>query len=136
MRKKPILEAFWSWLDQQSSVRNTRMDKAANYAFNRKDTAETYLEAGLCRFTNNRSAVRPFAVGRKTWLFSDSVNGANANVVVYTMVEMVKAHDLNIYGYLKFLLEHRPSKEMAGEQLAERHHGVNNSNLSKIAFEL
>ena len=35
------------------------------------------------------------------------------------MVEIAKAHDLNIYGYLKFLLEHRPGKEMTDEQLAE-----------------
>ena len=34
------------------------------------------------------------------------------SAVVYTMVEMAKAHDLNIYGYLKFLLEHRPGKDM------------------------
>ena len=35
------------------------------------------------------------------------------------MVEMAKANGLNIYEYLKFLLEHRPSKDMADEQLAE-----------------
>lgn len=35
------------------------------------------------------------------------------------MVEMAKAHELNVYRYLKFLLEHRPSKEMADEQLAD-----------------
>lgn len=81
------------------------------YAMNRRDTAETYLEDGRCSFTNNLSenAIRPFAVGRKNWLFSDSVNGANASAVVYTMVEMARAHDLNIYGYLKYLLEQRPS---------------------------
>lgn len=56
---------------------------------------------------------------KKNWLFSDSVSGANASAVVYTMVEMTKAHDLNIYGYLKFLLEHRPTKEMTDDQLAE-----------------
>ena len=38
---------------------------------------------------------------------------------VYTMVEIAKAHDLNIYEYLKFLLEHRPAKEMTDDQLAE-----------------
>ena len=37
----------------------------------------------------------------------------------YTMVEMAKAHDLNVYGYLKFLLDHRPTKEMTDDQLAE-----------------
>ena len=97
------------------------MDKAVNYVLNRRDTAETYLEDGRCSFTNNLSenAIRPFAVGRKNWLFSNSIDGANASAVVYTMVEMAKAHGLNIYGYLKFLLEHRPGNDMADEQLAE-----------------
>ena len=108
-------------LDQQKPVRNTRLDKAVNYVFNRRDTAETYLEDGRCSFTNNLSenAIRPFAVGRKNWLFSNSIDGVNASAVVYTMVEMAKAHDLNIYGYLKFLMEHRPDKDMTDEQLAE-----------------
>ena len=120
-KEKPVLEAFWSWLEQQRPVRNTRMDKAVNYVLNRRDTAETYLEDGRCSFTNNLSenAIRPFAVGRKNWLFSSSVDGANASAVVYTMVEMAKAHGLNIFGYLKFLLEHRSDKEMTDEQLAE-----------------
>lgn len=87
----------------------------------RWDTAEAYLEDGRCSFTNNLSenAIRPFAVGGKNRLFSDSVSGANASAVVYTMVEIAKAHDLNIYGYLKFLPDHRPTKEMTDDQLAE-----------------
>ena len=120
-KEKPVLEAFWSWLEQQKPVRNTRMDKAVNYVLNRRETAQTYLEDGRCSFTNNLSenAIRPFAVGRKNWLFSDSVEGANASAVVYTMVEMAKAHDLNVYEYLKILLDHRPTKEMTDDQLAE-----------------
>lgn len=67
-RRKTCSEAFWSWLDQQKPVRNTRLDKAVNYVLNRRDIAETYLEDGRCSFTNNLSenAIRPFAVGRKT----------------------------------------------------------------------
>ena len=120
-KEKPVLEAFWSWLDQQRPQRSSRMDKAVTYVMNRRDTAETYLEDGRCSFTNNLSenAIHPFAVGRKNWLFSDSVNGANASAVVYTMVEMARAHDLNIYGYLKYLLEQRPSEEMTDAQLSE-----------------
>jgi hypothetical protein len=97
------------------------MDKAVNYVLNRRETAQTYQEDGRCSYTNNLSenALRPFAVGRKNWLFSDCIDGANASAVVYTMVEMAKAHDLNIYGYLKFLLEHGPTKEMRDDQLAE-----------------
>ena len=120
-KEKPVLEAFWSWLEQQKPNLNTRMDKAVKYTLNRRDTAETYLEDGRCSFTNNLSenSIRPFAVGRRNWLFSDSVKGADASAVVYTMVEMAKAHELNIYGYLKYLLEHRPSSDMTDEQLEE-----------------
>ena len=97
------------------------MDKAVNYVLNRRDTAETYLEDVRCSFTNNLSenAFRPFVVGRKNWLFSSSVDGTNASTVVYAMVEMAKAHGLNIYGYLKFLLEHRPGKDITDKQLAD-----------------
>lgn len=92
-----------------------------NYVFNWRKTAEAYLEDGRCSFTNNLSenAIRPFAVGCKNWLFSDPVEGANASAVVYTMVEMAKAYDLNICEYLKFLLDHHPTKEMRDDQLAE-----------------
>ena len=120
-KEKPILEAFWSWLDCQHPTRNTRMDKAVTYVQNRRSTAETYLEDGRCSFTNNLSenAIRPFTVGRKNWLFSSTVDGVNASAVVYSMVEMAKAHDLNIYGYLQHLLEQRPDQSWSDEQLAD-----------------
>ena len=120
-KEKPVLEAFWSWVDMQNPVRNSRMAKAVTYVQNRRDTAETYLEDGRCSFSNNLSenAIRPFTVGRKNWLFSDTVGGANASSVVYTMVEMAKAHDLNIYEYLKYVLEQRPAKTWTDDQLAD-----------------
>lgn len=86
---------------------------------NRRETAETYLEDGRCSFTNNASenAIRPFTVGRKNWLFSQSVEGAGASAVVYAIVEMAKAHKLNIYEYLKYVLEQRPDNTWTDEQL-------------------
>ena len=97
------------------------MDKAVNYVLNRRDAAETYLEDGRCSFTNTLSenAIRPFTVGRNNWLFSSSVDGADASAVVYTMVEMAKAHDLNICEYLKCLLEKRPDKSWSEEAIFE-----------------
>lgn len=61
--------------------------------------------------------IRPFTVGRKNWLFSDTPKGAEASATVYTMVEMAKAHGLNIYKYLEYLLENRPTSAMSDEQL-------------------
>lgn len=108
-------------LDAQRPVRNSRMDKALTYVQNRRETAETYLEDGRCSFSNNLSenAIRPFTVGRKNWLFSSTVDGAEASAVTYTMVEMAKAHNLNIYEYVKYLLDQRLGKSWTDEQLAE-----------------
>lgn len=118
-KEKPILEAFFTWLDEQHPLRNSRMDKAITYVRNRRQYLDTYLEDGRCSFSNNLSenAIRPFTIGRKNWLFSDSVAGAEASATVYTMVEMAKAHGLNIYKYLSYLLEQRPDQDMADDQL-------------------
>ena len=120
-KEKPVLEAFWSWLDDQRPVRNSRMDKAVTYVQNRRQTAETYLEDGRCSFSNNLSenAIRPFTVGRKNWLFSKSVEGADASAVAYTIVEMARAHGLNIYEYVKYILDQRPDENWTDEQLAD-----------------
>lgn len=81
----------------------------------------TYLEDGRCSFSNNLSenAIRPFIVGRKNWLFSATPKGAVASSLVYTMVEMAKANELNIYKYLTYLLEHRLDQSMTDEQFEE-----------------
>ena len=97
------------------------MAKAVNYAQNRKDTLMTYLEDGHCSLSNNLSenAIRPFTVGRKNWLFSASPKGAASSAIVYTIVEMAKANDLNTYKYLTYLLSQRPDDEMSDEQLEQ-----------------
>ena len=98
-KEKPIVEGFLSWLDQQSPIRGSRMDKAVTYIQNRRSYLSTYLEDGRCSFSNNLSenASRPFTVGRKNWLFCDTPNGAQASAIVYTMVEMAKANGVNVY---------------------------------------
>lgn len=118
-KEKPVLDAFWDWLDQQKPRKGSRFEKAVNYAQNRKDALMTYLEDGHCSFSNNLSenAIRPFTVGRKNWLFSATPKGATASALAYTMVEMAKANELNIYKYLAYLLEHRPNADMSDEQL-------------------
>ena len=92
--QKPMIEGFLSWLKQVNPGSNGKLKKAITYIKNCQEYLMTYLEDGRCSLSNNLSenAIRPFAVGRKNWLFSSSVDGANASAVVYTMVEMAKAH--------------------------------------------
>ena len=120
-KEKPVLDAFWTWLSQQTPKKGTRFEKAVNYAQNHKELFMTYLEDGRCSFSNNLSenAIRPFALGRKNWLFSDTPKGAEASAIVYTMVEMAKANNLNIYKYLKYLLERLPDTKMTDAALGK-----------------
>ena len=106
----PVIEAFWEWIDQQHPRKGSRLEKAVNYALNQKEGLMTYLEDGRCSLSNNLSenGIRPFAVGRKNWLFADTPEGAESSSICYTMVEMAKAHGLKVYPYLEYVLRQRP----------------------------
>ena len=80
----------------------------------------TYLEDGHCSFSNNLSenAIGPFTVGLLEKLaVQRNSKRCHCQCTVYTMVEMAKANELNIYKYLTYLLEHHPSEDMSDEQL-------------------
>lgn len=118
--EKPVVEAFIRWLGQQNlSSTSNKFNKALTYARNRQDTLMTYLEDGRCSLSNNMSenSIRPVVVGRKNWLFSDTMDGAEASMGIYTIVEMAKLHGLNPYQYLKYLLEQKPNYRSTDEEL-------------------
>lgn len=119
--QKPVIEGFLAWIKQVNPGSNGKLRKAVTYIKNREDFLMTYLEDGRCSLSNNLSenSIRPVTVGRKNWLFSDTPDGASANALYLTIVEMAKAYDLNLYEYLKYLLEHRPNKDMADDELAK-----------------
>ena len=72
-----------------------------------------FLTDGRIPLTNSLAerSIRPFAVHRKNWLFADSVEGAKANAVMYSIIESVKINKLNIEKYLRYLLEELPQLE-------------------------
>ena len=117
--QKPVIEGFLSWAKQVKPESNGKLKKAITYVINRESLLMTYLEDGRCSLSNNLSenCIRPVTVGRKNWLFSDSPEGAKANTLYLTMVEMAKVYNLNLYEYLKYVLEQRPSKEVSDDQL-------------------
>lgn len=117
--EKPVIEGFLSWLNQVNPGSNGKLKKAITYIKNREAFLMTYLEDGRCSFSNNLSenSIRPVTVGRKNWLFSDTPEGAQANTLYLTIVEMAKAYDLDLYQYLNFLFEQRPNKEMSDDEL-------------------
>ena len=57
------------------------------------------------------NAIRPFTVGRKNWLFSDTPKGAEASANIYSIVETAKANGLDVFKYFELLLTVLPSME-------------------------
>lgn len=110
---KPVLEAFWCWLDSLNALKGSALGKAVTYAQNQRPYMENYLLDGRCSLSNNaaENAIRPFTVGRKNWLFADTPKGANASAAVYSLVETTKANGLNVYAYLQHLLLYMPESE-------------------------
>jgi hypothetical protein len=119
--QQPVIEGFLTWLEQVNPGTNSKLKKAVTYIQNRKDCLMTYLKDSRCSLSNNLSenSIRPVTVGRKNWLFSDSPDGAMANALCLTIVEMAKSYNLNLYEYLNFVLQHRPNKKMSEEELSK-----------------
>ena len=68
---------------------------------------------------NNRSerAIKPFVMGRRAWLFSQTANGANASATLYSIVESAKANGLVPYDYLMHVMNKIMHGETDPEQL-------------------
>lgn len=115
----PIVEKFYEWVYsvmENKYITNSKLKKALVYAKNQKENLSKFLEDGRIPLTNSRAerAIRPFAVHRKNWLFADTTNGARANAILYSFIESAKCNNLNIYKYIKYLLDEL--SQLEGEQ--------------------
>ena len=106
----PLLNAYWSCLEDIHPVGGSALEKAVNYSLNRKAVLSIFTHDERIEMTNNRAerAVKPFVMARKNFLFSDTEKGAQASAMCFSMIETAKMNKLNVYGYLMFLLTELP----------------------------
>lgn len=105
----PILEEFKEWLEKNSRrvPKDSLTYKAIHYTLNQWDTLIGYCEDGRLHISNAlaENAIRPFAVGRRNWLFSDTPRGAQASATIFSLIETAKANELEPYDYLLHVLK-------------------------------
>ncbi|MFT2112057.1 IS66 family transposase, partial [Marinomonas sp. 2405UD68-3] len=79
---------------------------------NQWDKLVQYLKSPELQLDNNRAerAIKPFVIGRKNWLFSNTGNGAKSSAVLYSIIETAKANGLIPYEYLVTLFEELPKR--------------------------
>lgn len=85
----------------------SKLEDAVRYAKNQKEYLNEFINHGDVDISNNiaENAIRPFVIGRKNWLFCDTVKGAEASAIIYSLVETAKANELDPYFYLLTLLD-------------------------------
>ena len=86
------------------------LGKAVYYTLRQWPKLTKFLQHGEVPLDNNRceNAIRPFVVGRKGWLFNDTVKGAVASANLYSLVETAKASGVEPHAYLSHLFEKVP----------------------------
>lgn len=102
---KEILQEYWKWIDSLGATTG-KLKTAVTYALNQKQYLETFLDHGDIEISNNQveNAIRPFVVGRKGWLFSDTTQGARASAVIYSLIETAKANNIKPAEWLEHVL--------------------------------
>ena len=90
------------------------MGKAIHYALEQWEYLTGYLLDPRLSLSNNlaEQSIRPFTIGRKNSLFSDTPKGAFASAVIYSLVETAKANGLKPYVYFQYLLSRMPNMDV------------------------
>jgi len=105
----PRLKALKIWLETNAGkvAKGTLTRKAMDYTLNQWPTLVGYCERGDLHISNvlAENAIRPFALGRRAWLFADTSRGARASATCYSLVETAKAGSLEPSAYIQHVLE-------------------------------
>jgi len=113
LRSEPLLKTLRQWLDEKLPLvpPKSALGKALNYTHKQWDRLTVYVDDGRLRIDNNltENAIRPFVVGRKVWLFCDTVAGAKASANLYSLIETARANGIEPYAYLKLIYGELPA---------------------------
>jgi transposase len=106
---KPVFESFYQWAAELSpqALPKSRLGMAVQYALNQLPQVRNYFLDAKLDIDNNRAerAIKPFVIGRKNWLFSNSVGGAEASARLYSIVQTCILNKINPYAYLTDILD-------------------------------
>ena len=91
-QSKPLTDAFFDWVSSLNALPQSALGTAVTYTLNQKPYLENIYLDGRLEASNNRAerSFKPYVIGRKDWLFADTVQGAEANAICYSILESAK----------------------------------------------
>jgi transposase len=121
-KSKPLLDEFYIWLKKQKQqvLPKSAFGQAITYCLNQWDNLNSFLLDGRLEIDNNRAerSIKPFVIGRKNWLFTNTPRGARSSAIIYSIIETAKENNLKPYNYLVYLFEQLPNIDMADQDQA------------------
>jgi len=109
---KPLMDKFKLWLDEvyPTTLPQSPLGKAINYSLKLWAGLARFLEDGRLEIDNNltEQAIKPFVIARKNFMFAQSVDGADALCMHFSLVRTAKLHGLDPYHYYVKLLKNLP----------------------------
>ena len=110
-QSQPLAEEFYAWAGSLRALPKTLLGKAAYYAQSQRKYLMRYLLDGRLEISNNRAenSIRPFVIGRKNWLFSNTPNGARASAVYCSLIISAKENGLVPFEYLAKVFTEAPN---------------------------
>ena len=112
---KPLVEEYFAWVKQvladKTALPKGKAAQGLQYSINQEEYLKVFLTDGEVPIDNSASerALRNFTVGRKNWVTINTVRGAQASAIIYSITETARANDLNVYYYIRYLLSCLPS---------------------------
>lgn len=109
---RPIVARIESWLKEHRNkvLPKTALGRAIRYGLEQWPAMKKYLDDGRCSIDNNIAErdIKRVVMGRKAWLFADSVDGMESNAVLYSLVQTCIANQVDPYKYFKAVIERMP----------------------------
>lgn len=108
----PQLQSLHAWAStmQHETMPSGKLGEALGYLITQWSKLVRYVEDPRLAIDTNlaENAIRPFALGRRNWLFADTVKGARASAALYSIVSTARANGLEPYAYLRRLFAELP----------------------------
>ena len=111
---KPLVEEYFTWVKKQLADTvvppKGKTAEGLRYSVNQEKYLKVFLTDGNVPIDNSASerSIRTFCIGKKNWMFHDSIKGAQASAIIYSISETAKLNNLRPYYYFKHLLTELP----------------------------
>ena len=127
-RSLPVLGDLRTWLDASlgAVVPQSLTGQALGYLDSQWPKLVRVFDYGHVPLDTNlvENAIRPFAIGRKNWLFADTVRGAEASANLYSLTATAKANGIEPWAYLERVFAELPKAQTIEEVAALLPHRV------------